>query len=256
MADLWVTSGGTEDGPVLLLLHGLGHTAEVWRGLIELLPGRWQGGWMAPDLRGHGRSAWAQRYSFDGFAADVAALLPPNRPVLAVGHSMGGVVALVLAGGQGQVRAAVGFGIKVSWTDDELTTMRTRATRPPKTFDTEAQARAAFVRFGGLDGLVAPESNLAGSGVHAASDGHRLATDPRTMLVGAPPMATLLANVSVPVVLAAGEHDHMVTPDQLRALDERAVTLPGAGHNLHLTHPAELLALIERAAMWASHDAS
>jgi pimeloyl-ACP methyl ester carboxylesterase len=256
VTDLWVTSGGAEDGPVLLLLHGLGHTAEVWRGLIELLPASWQGGWVAPDLRGHGRSGWAQRYSFGEFAADVAALLPPDRHVFAVGHSMGGVVALVLAGGPGPVRAAVGFGIKVSWTDDELAAMRTRAARPPKTFDTEAEARAAFVRFGGLDGLAAPESDLVTSGVHAVSGGYRLATDPRTMLVGAPPMATLLAEAEAPVVLAAGEHDHMVTPDQLRALDERAVTLPGAGHNLHLTHPAELLTLVERAATRASGDAA
>jgi pimeloyl-ACP methyl ester carboxylesterase len=246
--DLWTAEGGGADGPVLLLLHGLGHTAEVWRGLVEVLPGRWPGGWLAPDLRGHGRSGWAQRYSFDDFAADVAALLPPDRPVLAVGHSMGGVVALALAGSEPAVYAAVGFGIKVSWTDDELAAMAARAARPPRTFATEAEARAAFVRFGGLDGIVDPGSELAGSGVSTVEGGYRLATDPGTMAVGAPPMAELLAAAGVPVVLAAGEHDHMVTPQQLRALDERAVVLDGLRHNLHITDPDRLLPLIERAA--------
>jgi pimeloyl-ACP methyl ester carboxylesterase len=222
----------------------------VWDGLTALLPGRWGGGWLAPDLRGHGRSPWADRYSFGAFAAGVAELVPPGRPVLAVGHSMGGVVATALAAGTFgvQVVAAVGFGIKVSWTGDELAAMRARAGKTPRVFDTEAQARAAFVRFGGLEGLVEPDSALAAGGVRAVDGGFGLATDPRTMLVGAPPMTAMLAGATAPVVLAAGEHDHLVTPAQLLAVDPGAAVLPGLGHNLHLTHPDRLLELVERVA--------
>ena len=254
MTDLWVAEGGADGSgrlPVVVLLHGLGHTANVWDRFTELLPGRW----IAPDLRGHGRSPWADRYSFGHFAADVAdavaARLPAGRPVVVVGHSMGGVVALALAGGTFglPVTAALGFGIKVSWTDEELAAMRSRAGRPPKVFETEAQARAAFLRFAGLDGLdvpqVGPDSDLAVSGVRAVDGGYRLATDPRTMLVGAPPMAAMLAAATVPVVLAAGELDHMVTPPQLRAVHEHATVLPGVGHNLHVTHPRLVLELVE-----------
>lgn len=261
MTDLWVAqdrlgAGGSDDSgrPVLVLLHGLGHTAHVWDRFTELVDGPW----IAPDLSGHGRSRWAKRYSFGNFAADVAnavadtldGAIPPERPLVVVGHSMGGVVALALTAGTFgiPVRAAVGFGIKVSWTGDELSAMRARAARPPRVFASEAEARAAFVRFAGLEGIdgAGPESALAGSGVQAAEGGYRLATDPRTMLVGAPPMAAMLAGAAVPVVLAAGEHDHMVTREQLEALDERAEILPDLGHNLHVTHPERLLALVER----------
>lgn len=252
MTELWVAEGGTDTstdtGPVLVLLHGLGHTANVWDRFTALLTGRW----IAPDLRGHGRSPWTERYSFGHFAADVAdavaARLPAERPVLVVGHSMGGVVALALAAGTFglPVAAAVGFGIKVSWSDDELAAMRARAARPPRVFETEEQARAAFVRFAGLEGIdgVGPGSALAASGVRAVDGGFGLATDPRTMLVGAPSTAAMLAGATVPVVLAAGEHDHMVTPERLRAVDEHATVLAGVGHNLHVTHPERLRGLV------------
>jgi pimeloyl-ACP methyl ester carboxylesterase len=67
-----------DDGPALLLLHGLGATGEVWDGLPALLPGHWPGPWVVPDLPGHGRSAPAPRgrYSIGGLAAAVATVLP------------------------------------------------------------------------------------------------------------------------------------------------------------------------------------
>jgi pimeloyl-ACP methyl ester carboxylesterase len=74
--------------------------------------------------------------------------------------------------------------------------------------------------------------------------GWRLAQDPRTFGVGVPDMAGLLAAVSCPVVLARGEHDPMVTHEQLAALVPDAVTLPGLGHNAHVEDPAAVLALV------------
>lgn len=48
---LRVREGGS--GPeVLLLLHGLGGTGDVWEGIGR----RWNGRWIAPDLPGHGCS--------------------------------------------------------------------------------------------------------------------------------------------------------------------------------------------------------
>ena len=44
-------TGGTGDS-LLLLLHGLGATAAVWRRLIPLVEESWDGRWAAPDLRG------------------------------------------------------------------------------------------------------------------------------------------------------------------------------------------------------------
>ena len=45
------------------------------------------------------------------------------------------------------------------------------------------------------------------------------------------------------MVLARGEHDPMVSHDQLAALVADPVTLPGLGHNAHVEDPAAVLAL-------------
>ncbi len=50
-----------------------------------------------------------------------------------LGHSLGGVVGLALAGGGSgmSVQAVIGLGIKVAWTGEELDRARAAAHRPP-----------------------------------------------------------------------------------------------------------------------------
>jgi pimeloyl-ACP methyl ester carboxylesterase len=137
-AALWAEAGGLDgSAPTLVLLHGLSATGEVWAGLRGLLDGRWQGRWLVPDLRGHGRSSHAAAYSFGQHAADVAALLRPGERLVVVGHSMGGVVGLALASGWFgvDVAAVVGIGIKVSWTEAELARATDLARRPVRWFE-------------------------------------------------------------------------------------------------------------------------
>jgi pimeloyl-ACP methyl ester carboxylesterase len=62
--ELYVRRGGGGES-VLLLLHGLGATGDVWRGWEPLLARRWPGRWLAPDLPGHGRSPYLSRYTFE-----------------------------------------------------------------------------------------------------------------------------------------------------------------------------------------------
>ena len=61
-----------------------------------------------------------------------------------------------------------------------------------------------------------------------------------------PDMVGLLAQARCPVVLARGEHDPMVTDDDLAALVTHPVVLPGLGHNAHVEDPAAVLALASR----------
>src|SRR5262249_22919060 len=120
-ASLRIRSGGTGE-PVLLLLHGLGATGDVWDGLHRELVGRWPGRWVTPALPGHGGSPPLDHYSFGHLAAEVARVIPPAERVVVLGHSLGGVIGLALASGWFGIRlaAVAGLGIKVRWTDEEL----------------------------------------------------------------------------------------------------------------------------------------
>ena len=46
------------------------------------------------------------------------------------------------------------------------------------------------------------------------------------------------------MVLARGEHDRMVSHEELAALVPDALTLPGLGHNAHVEDPAAVRALV------------
>src|SRR5215211_321186 len=90
----WFEAG---EGPVIVLLHGFGGAASNWTVVApSLLPGRRV---LVPDLPGHGGSSplSAPPETLDPFADRVADLLEGGDAALAVGHSMGGVVALRLA---------------------------------------------------------------------------------------------------------------------------------------------------------------
>jgi pimeloyl-ACP methyl ester carboxylesterase len=253
---LYVERGGEDGagGPVLLLLHGMGGTGAAWRGLMDLLPGHWPGGWVVPDLPGHGGSPRLSRYTYGNLAAAVAAALPADRPVHVLGHSLGGVVALTLASGWFGVPVAsvVGVGIKVRWTAEELTGAAAVAAKPARAFPTRDEAADRAVKVAGLAGLVEPGSPALERLVVRDADGDaggrwRPAFDPLAMAVGAPDMAGLLAVAAgrdVRVVLAAGARDPMSPEDHLRALVPAPVILPGLGHSAHVEDPKAVLALI------------
>jgi len=252
---VFVRSGGSV-GPILLLVHGLAANAEVWRGVITLAKQHWPGRWIAPDLRGHGRSPAASGYSYDAYAADLADLVDDDRPVTVLGHSMGGVVGLTLATGTFgvSVQRVIGVGIKVVWTDEEAAKMLAQAARPPAVFADRDEAVTRGLRLAGLQGLVDATSAVAAAGVLEdpggavespggaveSLGGFRVAFDPAVNGVGPPPMADLLAAAQTEVRLACGESDPMVSVNQLRMLDPSAVELPGLGHNAHVENPEQL----------------
>ncbi len=232
---------------MLLLLHGLGATSDVWNGWRPVLARRWPGRWLAPDLPGHGGSPPLAAYSFDGLAAAVADIVPPGSPVVVLGHSLGGVVGLALAGRGSDVpvRAVVGLGIKVVWTDDELSRAQAVARRQPAWFATKAEAAARHLRVAGLDGLRAADDPAVAAGLVEQDGRWRLALDHGAFGVGAPDMAALVTRSRAPVTLARGEHDPMNTDAQLAELGTPVVTLPGLGHNAHVEDPELSASLLD-----------
>jgi pimeloyl-ACP methyl ester carboxylesterase len=230
---------GASAPPTVLLLHGLGATGDVWDGLVAALEHR---SWVAPDLPGHGGSGPLPAYTFEAVADSVADLVDPAGTVI-VGHSFGGVIGLHLAGRPG-VRAVIAVGVKVAWTPDDLARAAALAERPAPTFDTREQAVARHLRVSGLDGLVDPGDAALAAGVRRVEGGWQLAFDQRAFGVGEPGMAALLAAAPVPVVLARGEKDPMVSTADLAALVPDPVVLPDLGHNAHVEAPQALLPLL------------
>ncbi|MFD4293069.1 alpha/beta hydrolase [Rhodococcus sp. NPDC058505] len=95
--DLNVHRFGPVDGPPVLALHGLTGHGKRWRHLADdHLPGARV---IAPDLRGHGHSTWNPPW---GVADQVDSLVEvvdaeATEPVVLVGHSYGGLIAVHLA---------------------------------------------------------------------------------------------------------------------------------------------------------------
>src|SRR5206468_8571122 len=154
-AGLRVHQGGSGE-PVLLLLHGLGATGDVWQGWRPLLARCWPGHWLAPDLPGHGGSPPLSSYTFESLAAAVAGTVGTGARTVVLGHSLGGVVGLALASGAFPVpvQAVIGLGIKVVWAEDELDRARALARRSPAWFASRDEAAARYLRISGLAGLV------------------------------------------------------------------------------------------------------
>jgi pimeloyl-ACP methyl ester carboxylesterase len=94
---LVIREWGRPDGAVILLLHDLGSSGDSWRHVAPLLGQRFRV--VAVDLRGHGGSSHTTDYSFEAMRNDVIRLLDALGflGVIAIGHSMGGLVAYLLA---------------------------------------------------------------------------------------------------------------------------------------------------------------
>jgi len=214
-----------------------------WRGLLDE---RWPGRWDAPDLPGHGAAAPLREYTFGSMAAGLAEGLDREASYTVVGHSLGGVIGLVLAGGDYgiTVESVTGVGIKVEWSPEELAKAQALAQRPVTWFDNRHAAAERFLRVSGLTGMIGLDHECIDAGLVRDGDRWRLAMDPATFGVGAPDMPVLLKRSKADVVLVRGEKDPMNTDSQLAVLTPRVVTLPGLGHNAHVENPGAVLRLV------------
>lgn len=89
---------GVERGPILLFTHGWGLSSRIWAEARADLGARF--GLVFWDLPGLGRSGRPPAgYSIEGFAEDLYAVidsLPRDRPLILVGHSIGGMTVQTL----------------------------------------------------------------------------------------------------------------------------------------------------------------
>jgi pimeloyl-ACP methyl ester carboxylesterase len=244
--ELWTEVRGAGD-PLLVMLHGLNATAAVWEPLDALIETSWPGRRVLVDLPGHGRSDATAEYSFGVAAAEVArAIGPTTGSVVAVGHSMGGVIAMTLASGWFglPVASAVAIGVKVAWSPQDLNAAERTRERPVKWYDSREEAEDRFVRLAGLPPEAAADPRLLVGGVREADGRFRVAADPRAASIGAPPMESMMRATVAPVRLACGEFDRMVGVDQLRRFDPASVEIAACGHSAHIEAPSAVAQLI------------
>src|SRR2546430_7688590 len=92
------SAGGVAGEPVIVLLHQSLARSEDWENIFPRLATRYRT--IAYDARGHGRSGRAPEYTLRAFADDALRVLREivKEPALLVGHSLGGLAALVAAG--------------------------------------------------------------------------------------------------------------------------------------------------------------
>ncbi len=93
----YLTAGDSAAAPSILLIHGSGMSAGAW---VNQLRGSLKAFRVAAiDLPGHGKSDPIPQASVEGYAETVAEFLEAlgSGPVLVVGHSLGGAIAIALA---------------------------------------------------------------------------------------------------------------------------------------------------------------
>jgi pimeloyl-ACP methyl ester carboxylesterase len=246
-------------GPELLFLHGGADNVESWRNLAPLLQ---DFRLFAYDARGHGRSPTPDEASVAQLVDDVSAVareLDLERPLL-VGHSMGGVNALLAAAEANQFAGVVALDAVPRWwsrpnlTDDEFAEIgRSRGvgwTGTPEELVREVARAGEGQRHAGLIGAVLRRNHEPAGDGRLRRKPHpayalRLAQIYQSAESGL--TAERIAAVRCPVVLLCSER--WVHGDEVR---QRLGSLPphitvewlDTGHHLHWDEPETVAARI------------
>jgi acyl transferase domain-containing protein/SAM-dependent methyltransferase/aryl carrier-like protein/dienelactone hydrolase len=252
----------------VLCVHGILEQGASWEDVASSLVAR---GYcvIAPDLRGHGRSGHAESssaYHLLDFVADLDQLSAAlgGRPLL-VGHSMGAVLAALLAAARpGRFRGLVLVEKPLPTTGnpeeaaEHLSAQLDYMTAPPAhpVFPDLADAARSLVRATPAlsderaQALAARITEPCSGGLRWSWDA-RLRTRAGITLPGLElsRYLTLLSRLRLPVRLVYGDSSGLLREGQLGALldampQAEQTVLPG-GHNLHLEAPAALARLIE-----------
>jgi acyl transferase domain-containing protein/pimeloyl-ACP methyl ester carboxylesterase/acyl carrier protein len=272
--DTCVCHWGPSEGPSILCLHGILEQGASWDGVADPLAAE---GYhvIAPDLRGHGRSAHAGPdggYQLLDFLADIdqlSQILASDRPLLLVGHSMGAVLSGLLASLRPQrfrglvlVEPVVPASDPGQGLPKQLVTHLDYLARPMAAVVMEDLA-AATQRLQTLKPKLSSEAaeRLAARLTSPAPDGQGLIWrwDPR--LQGRTPFSLgagwldrqsygqMLDQITLPTTLVLGQHSQFNRPEDLAFFathlpQAHRLTLAG-GHDLPVETPLELAQIIQ-----------
>lgn len=199
-----------------LLLHSLAMSGGLWRPLVEKLDQPV----IALDARGHGESTWdGSPFTIEDLAADAAAVIEERAdgPVAVAGMSMGGCVAIALAGTRPElVSRLVLADTTASYGPDRVAAWADRAANA---LNKPRDKQLAFQ----LDRWFSPEFVKREPEEAKRVSELFLATDSRahaqaSIALGAFDGTGLLKNITAPTLVIVGEHDYATTPAMAQAL--------------------------------------
>lgn len=244
LGDPALIAKATPDGPPVVFIHGIGGAARIWQAQLTTFCAAGYTG-MAVNLPGYGGRRPLQEVTFENLAADVEAIIASigfEQPAL-VGHSLGGMIAqTMLRRRPDAYRAAVlcctspAFGnpdgnFQKKFVADRLGPIsagRTMTDLAPSIVDgiigptPDAAARARAIEIMGAT----PDDTYSAAIrciIHFDERGN-------------------LANIRIPVLCLAGEHDRNAPPPMTERMatkipSARYLCLPGVGHLPNLEAP-------------------
>jgi 3-oxoadipate enol-lactonase len=239
------------NGPTVLMLHGIGGGHLAFAPQVETLASHGYRA-VAWDMPGYGRSAPIEPYTFKGLAQSCITLMEGLRggPVTLLGHSMGGMVAQeVVARRPELVHKLILCGTSPSFgkpDGDWQQQFIAERTAPLDAGQTMAELAEVLV------------PRMVGPG--SLPEGVRLAThcmglvNPSTYRRALECIVTFdrranLANIHVPTLLVAGEHDRNAPPAVMKKMADAIahstfLEMKGIGHLQNLEAPDEFDALL------------
>ncbi|GAB3456847.1 alpha/beta fold hydrolase [Actinophytocola sediminis] len=209
----------------VLLLHPLAMSGELWRPLTERLEP--DVNVVAVDARGHGKSTWdGEPFTVGDLAGDVVELIErlDDGPVAVAGMSMGGCVAIALAGTRPDlVHRLVLADTTADYGQDKESAWAERAA------NATGKPRAQQLAFQ-VDRWFSPEFALRAPAEVGRMSELFLATDSRAhaqacRALGAFDGRALLGSITARTLVVVGEHDYATPPAMARTL---ADGIPGA----------------------------
>ena len=262
---------GNEAAPPLLLVHGGKDHARSWDWVARALRDDWHV--IAPDLRGHGDSAWAYggHYTVHEFVLDLAQLIETLalHPVTIVAHSLGGAVALEYAAiypervaklvaieGLGPPPAMIAARMRTPAAQrvgEWITQVRGLSSRQPRRYPS---IDAAAARMQEENGFLSPEQahHLTVHGVARNEDGtfswkfdnYTRAFYPQSWDLAE--RDAMWSRIRCPTLLVRGTASWASDPEadgRIRAFRQaRLVNVEGAGHWVHHDRLEEFLRIV------------
>ncbi len=214
----------------------------------------------APDLRGHGDSAWAdpQTYSFESHAADINAFMEKLDldDVVLIGHSMGGMISLLYAATHpGRVSRLIVVDSTMLMPMDRVAKMREFSARQGRSYATQDELVARFRLEPAKSELASPEvvrrmathsGRQNGEGQWQLKADRKVYTNFRQV-----PGVPLWEKIKVPALVIKGEHSTRFNPEVLAEIRARApqvqsAQVPASDHHITLENPQGFVDVVRK----------